>query len=83
MSSPDKFWNALFNVVGKSEWSTDPRFNNRQGRVVNYDILSEGLQEIFKRGRREEWLKQLIDNDVPAVPLNTLDEVFDDPQVRE
>jgi crotonobetainyl-CoA:carnitine CoA-transferase CaiB-like acyl-CoA transferase len=28
-------------------------------------------------------LKQLIDNDVPAAPLNTLDEVFDDPQVRE
>ena len=83
MSSPDKFWNALFKVVGKSEWSTDPRFNNRQGRVANYDILSEGLQEIFKRGRREEWLKQLIDNDVPAAPLNTLDEVFDDPQVRE
>ena len=83
MSSPDKFWNAHFKVVGKSEWSTDPRFNNRQGRVANYDILSEGLQEIFKRGRREEWLKQLIDNDVPAAPLNTLDEVFDDPQVRE
>ena len=28
-------------------------------------------------------MKQLIDNDVPAAPLNTLDEVFDDPQVRE
>jgi crotonobetainyl-CoA:carnitine CoA-transferase CaiB-like acyl-CoA transferase len=83
MSSPDKFWNALFKVVGKSEWSTDPRFNNRQGRIAHYDILSEGLQEIFKLGRREEWLKQLIDNDVPAAPLNTLDEVFDDPQVRE
>ena len=83
MSSPDKFWNALFTVVGKSEWSTDPRFNSRQGRIANYDVLSEGLQEIFKRGRREEWLKKLIDNDVPAAPLNTLDEVFDDPQVRE
>jgi crotonobetainyl-CoA:carnitine CoA-transferase CaiB-like acyl-CoA transferase len=82
MSSPDKFWNALFKVVGKSEWCTDPRFNSRQGRIANYDILSEGLQEIFKRGHREEWLKQLIDNDVPAAPLNTLDEVFDDPQVR-
>ena len=83
MSSPDKFWNALFKVVGRPEWSNDPRFNNRQGRIANYDVLSEGLQEIFKRDRREEWLKQLIDNDVPAAPLNTLDEVFDDPQVHE
>jgi crotonobetainyl-CoA:carnitine CoA-transferase CaiB-like acyl-CoA transferase len=83
MSSPDKFWNALFKVVGRTEWSNDARFNNRQGRIANYDSLYEGLQEIFKRGRREEWLKQLIENDVPAAPLNTLDEVFDDPQVRE
>ena len=83
MSSPDKFWNALFKVVEKPEWSTDERFNNRQGRIANYDVLSEGLQEIFKRGSREEWLRQLIANDVPAAPLNTLDEVFDDPQVRE
>jgi crotonobetainyl-CoA:carnitine CoA-transferase CaiB-like acyl-CoA transferase len=83
MSSPDKFWNALFKVVDKPEWSTDPRFNNRQSRIANYDILSEGLQEIFRCGQREEWLKQLIENDVPAAPLNTLDEVFDDPQVRE
>jgi len=83
MSSPDKFWNALFKVVGRTEWSNDARFNNRQGRIANYDSLYEGLQEIFKGGRREEWLKQLIENDVPAAPLNTLDEVFDDPQVRE
>src|SRR5918994_5959217 len=83
MSSPDKFWLVLFDVVGRPEWSNDPRFNNRQGRMANYDILSESLQEIFSRGQREEWLKQLIDNDVPAAPLNTLDEVFDDPQVHE
>jgi crotonobetainyl-CoA:carnitine CoA-transferase CaiB-like acyl-CoA transferase len=83
MSSPDKFWNALFKVVGRPEWSSDGRFNNRQGRIANYDTLSEGLQEIFKRGRREDWLKQLIDSDVPAAPLNTLDEAFADPQVRE
>lgn len=83
LSSPDKFWNALFKVVGKPEWSHDDRFNNRKGRIANYDILSERMQEIFRSGHREDWLKQLIDNDVPAAPLNTLDEVFQDPQVRE
>ena len=35
MSSPDKFWNGLFEVVGKPEWSADPRFNNRKGRIAN------------------------------------------------
>jgi crotonobetainyl-CoA:carnitine CoA-transferase CaiB-like acyl-CoA transferase len=83
MSSPEKFWNSLFKVVGKPEWSTDSRFNSRQARIANYDILEESLQEIFRNGSREDWLKQLIANDVPAAPLNTLNEVFTDPQVRE
>ena len=40
------------------------------------------LAEIFASGSRKEWLDALQENDVPAGPLNTLAEVFDDPQVR-
>jgi len=83
MSSPDKFWIGLFDVVGKPEWAHDRRFNNRKGRTENYDILVEQLEPIFRSDRRDEWLRRLIEKDVPAAPINTLDEVFADPQVRE
>jgi crotonobetainyl-CoA:carnitine CoA-transferase CaiB-like acyl-CoA transferase len=83
MSSPDKFWFGLFDVVGKPEWARDPRFNNRKSRIENYDSLVEQLQPIFRGGRRDEWLGRLTAKDVPAAPINTLDEVFDDPQVHE
>src|SRR5918992_5328074 len=83
MSSPDKFWLGLFDVVGKPEWSQDPRFNDRKARIENYDVLVEQLQPIFRRGRRDDWLRRLTERDVPAAPINTLDEVFADPQVRE
>lgn len=82
MSSPDKFWLGLFDVVGKPEWAQDARLNNRKGRVENYDLLVERLTPIFRSGRRDEWLKRLIEKDVPAAPINTLDEVFADPQVK-
>jgi crotonobetainyl-CoA:carnitine CoA-transferase CaiB-like acyl-CoA transferase len=82
MSSPDKFWVALFEVVGKSEWAHDARFNNRKARVENYDLIAEQLTTIFRAGRRDDWLRRLIDKDVPAAPINTLDEVFADPQVK-
>ncbi len=82
MSSPDKFWNSLFNVVGKPEWTDDPRFNNRKGRIANYDVIAKELEPIFRGGRRDEWLRLLLANDVPAAPINTLDEVFADPQVK-
>jgi crotonobetainyl-CoA:carnitine CoA-transferase CaiB-like acyl-CoA transferase len=82
MSSPDKFWNGLFEVVGKPEWSADPRFNNRKGRIANYDLLVAEMQPIFRQGRRDDWLRRLLEKDVPAAPINTLDEVFTDPQVQ-
>ena len=82
MSSPDKFWLALFDVVGKPEWAQDPRFNNRKARVENYDALNEQLAPIFRAGKRDDWLGRLIAKDVPAAPINTLDEVFADPQVK-
>ena len=83
LSSPEKFWRGLLEVVGKTEWAEDPRFRDRKGRTENHDPLSRMLQEIFRAGRREEWLRRLQARDVPCAPINTLEEVFRDPQVRE
>ena len=83
LSSPEKFWRGLLEAVGKKEWAEDARFRDRKGRTENYDLLTGLLQSIFSGGRREEWLQRLQAHDVPCAPLNTLGEVFDDPQVRE
>lgn len=83
LSSPEKFWRGLLEVVGKPEWADDSRFRDRRARTENHDLLSQLLQAIFCAGRREEWLSRLRERDVPSAPLNTLEEVFQDPQVRE
>jgi crotonobetainyl-CoA:carnitine CoA-transferase CaiB-like acyl-CoA transferase len=83
LSSPEKFWRGFLDVLGKPEWAEDPRFRDRKGRTANHDALSRLSQEIFRRGRRSDWLRRLEEKDVPCAPLNTLEEVFQDPQVRE
>jgi crotonobetainyl-CoA:carnitine CoA-transferase CaiB-like acyl-CoA transferase len=83
LSSPEKFWRGFLDVLGKPEWAEDPRFRERKGRTANHDALSSLSQEIFSRGRRTDWLRRLEEKDVPCAPLNTLEEVFQDPQVRE
>ncbi len=83
LSSPEKFWRGLLEVVEKKEWAEDPHFRDRKGRQENHDQLSDLLQAIFRGGRREEWLQRLQGRDVPCAPLNTLEEVFKDPQVKE
>src|SRR5262249_28130613 len=54
MSSPDKFWRGMFEVVGHPEWANDTRFKDRKARVENYDTLSQQLQAIFAAGGRED-----------------------------
>jgi crotonobetainyl-CoA:carnitine CoA-transferase CaiB-like acyl-CoA transferase len=81
LSTPTKFWRALAAVVGKPDWVADPRFATKETRGRHYDVLRGELAAIFRTDIRATWLTKLQAADVPAAPLNTLDEVFADPQV--
>ena len=82
LSSPQKFWEGLLRAIDRPDLAKDPRFSMRSDRMKNYYALRAVLSEIFATGSRNEWLRSLQDNDVPAGPLNSLGEVFDDPQVQ-
>jgi crotonobetainyl-CoA:carnitine CoA-transferase CaiB-like acyl-CoA transferase len=81
LSSPEKFWQGLLVVIGRPDFATDERFKTREMRVRNYDALSAELTTAFQAKPRADWLKLLEQEDVPSGPLNTIDEVFADPQV--
>ena len=82
LSSPPKFWEALTGVIGHPELRADPRFLDRRARVAHYDELGEVLTTVFSARPRDEWVAALQAADVPAAPIQRMDEVFADPQVR-
>lgn len=82
LSTPTKFWQGLARVAGRPQWIDDARFATKEMRGRHYDVLHEELSQIFATGDRASWLAKLQAADVPAAPLNTLDEVFGDPQVK-
>ncbi len=82
LSSPAKFWEGLVATVGRPELAEDPRFATRPARQKNREALVAILEPIFASASRDEWLAKLEAADVPAGPLNTLDEVAADPQVQ-
>ncbi len=82
LSSPTKFWLGLTKVAGHPEWAEDPRFNTKETRGKNYDALKALLSDVFSTNTRQYWLDLLLAADVPSAPLNTLDDVFADPQVQ-
>ena len=82
LSSPQKFFEGMARAAGKPEWITDERFATKEARRVNHDAMAEVMTAVFKTGPREMWLEKLLAEDVPCSRINTLAEVFEDPQVK-
>ena len=68
-------------VIGLPELSADPRFSTNPQRVKNREELVPLLAERMATGARDHWLAALEGVGVPAGPINTLDHVYEDPQV--
>lgn len=81
MSVPEKFWTGLLDVLERPDLADDPRFSAREGRVRNYDELDAVLKQIAATRPRAEWLDRLAAYDIPHGPLNSVADLFDDPQI--
>lgn len=82
LSHLNKFFVSMAEALGRPELAEDPRFKDREDRLANYDELKELLQEIAGTRPRQHWLDALSKHDVAHAPINRLDEVFEDPQVK-
>ena len=79
----DAQYARLCAVIGRPELATDPRFATNNARVANRDLITGILGEIFVGQPLKYWLDALHSADVPCGPINNLEQVFADPQVRE
>jgi crotonobetainyl-CoA:carnitine CoA-transferase CaiB-like acyl-CoA transferase len=70
-------------IAGCPELAADPRFQKNADRVRHREVLVPLLAERMKQRGRRDWLQALEAAKVPCGPINSLDEVFADPQVRE
>lgn len=70
-------------VAGHPELAADPRYVRNQDRVRNRAELVPVLERIMKTRSKADWLAALEAAKVPCGAINSIAEVFDDPQVRE
>ncbi|WP_413705047.1 CaiB/BaiF CoA transferase family protein [Pseudomonas sp. Pseusp16] len=74
-------WGRLCILLDLPELPDDSRFATNEARVERRDELREILESRLKTRSKREWTSMFVDAGLPAGPINTLDEVFDDPQV--
>lgn len=81
LSSLEKFWEGLTAALCAPALSSDPRFAARQARIDHYEALGTELDRLFSQKSLAHWIQELGRNDVPFAPINSIEDVVNDPQV--
>ena len=68
--------------AGAPELATDPRFATNSLRVRHRTELYTLMPDVMRRKTTAEWVDGLADLGVPCGAVNSLDQVFADPQVE-
>ncbi|MFQ5916067.1 MAG: CaiB/BaiF CoA transferase family protein [Nitrospinota bacterium] len=77
----DNLFRRLCDALEHPEWADDPRFQTNPDRVKNRDALEGLIQEVIQTRTGDEWFHLISEAGVPCGPVNTIDRVFQDPQV--
>jgi crotonobetainyl-CoA:carnitine CoA-transferase CaiB-like acyl-CoA transferase len=78
----DPTFQRFCKVAGCEHLLQDARFNTAVERVRNRDFVTETLNGITRTRPSAWWIENLEKNKVGCGPINTLADVFDDPQVK-
>ena len=77
----DSQFGKLCALLGESKIAEEPRYRSNSDRLANREELIARLSALTLRWRRDDLLAKLEGLGVPAGPINTLEQVFADPQV--
>jgi len=77
----DKQWKAFVEAV-RPAWGADPGFATLALRARQVDKVYGLLGELFKQRTTSEWLALLVALDIPAAPVRTPADLFDNAQLN-
>jgi len=69
-------------AAGQPALAIDPRYATNKARVANRDTLIPQLNKLTIRRTTADWISRLEAVGVPCGPINTIADVFTDPQVQ-
>lgn len=74
----DGFWRLLAPIMGHPEWVSDPDYAKNVARIARRQAVNDAVTEWTMRHTKDE-LKALLGGKVPAGPVNTVADIFEDP----
>lgn len=77
----ERLWKTFCEVLGAPEWAGDPRLDSNAKRVERREELVRMIEERLQARTRDEWVEAFGAAGLPTGPINTVADVFQDPQV--
>jgi crotonobetainyl-CoA:carnitine CoA-transferase CaiB-like acyl-CoA transferase len=79
----DKHWRAFTALVGcPTLLETDARFQSQESRTRHAEDVGRFLAEHLPARSNREWLDVLHSIDIPACPVNAVEDLFEDPHLK-
>jgi crotonobetainyl-CoA:carnitine CoA-transferase CaiB-like acyl-CoA transferase len=74
----DAQWRTFFRLIDRSDLADDPQLHSIRGRTERIDELYRLVDEELARRTTADWLEVLRAHHIPAMPVNTVEDLFDD-----
>ena len=78
----DSQFRAFCRAAGHEQWADDERFAKNSTRIINRQVLIPLVEEVMLTRSRDDWIATLEAVGVPCGPIQSIDQVFDHPQVK-
>lgn len=79
----DKQWRNFFKLLGRDEmFDADPRFSTHTSRSEHIGEVYAFVAEQLSTRTNAQWLAALTEADIPVMPLNSLEDLLDDPHLN-
>jgi len=78
----DQMWDRICTLFADDEITNNPDFATGELRSKNRDAVNAALEKHTVTYTSDDLIEALVAASVPCGPINTIDKIFDDPQVK-
>jgi formyl-CoA transferase len=81
-ASSGRLWTRFCEAIGRMDWLERPEWQSQKGRSADRRAINAAIGEITRTQPAAHWIALFEGAGIPCGPINTIDRVFADPQVR-
>ena len=81
-ASSARLFERFSTAIGHPEWITKPEWADQKGRSADRKAINAAISDVTRTQPAAHWIELFEGAGIPCGPINTIDQVFADPQVQ-